>query len=82
MFPPSECPKSAARSEPTASRTARTSSIRSSSVGSLSFDTRSERPVPRLSNRMRRENDARRPRNRAIAGSSHISSTFETHPGT
>ena len=53
----SECPSSAARSEPTASRTARTSSIRCSSVGSLSFGTRSESPVPRLSKRIRRENE-------------------------
>ena len=82
MFPPSECPNSAARSEPTASSTARTSSMRSSRVGSSSFDTRSESPVPRLSKRISRENEARRSRKCAIAGSSHISSMFETQPGT
>ena len=82
MFPPSEWPKSAVRSEPAASRTARTSSIRSSSVGNLSFGTRSESPVPRLSNRIRREKEASLPRNPAIPGSSHIASMFETQPGT
>ncbi len=82
MVPPSECPKSAVRSDPTASRTARTSSIRCSSVGKLSFGTRSERPVPRLSKRIRRENDASRSRSRAMDGWSHIASTFETQPGT
>src|ERR1700694_2827095 len=56
MLPPSEEPKRAARCEETASRTARTSSMRCSSVGSLSLDTRSERPVPRLSKRISREN--------------------------
>ena len=50
--PPSETPSSAARSEPTASITARTSSIRSSS-GATPW-TRSDRPVPRLSNRISR----------------------------
>jgi hypothetical protein len=56
--------------------------MRSSRVGSSSFDTRSESPVPRLSKRIRREKEARRPRKCAIAGSSHISSMFETQPGT
>ena len=45
-------PSSAARSEPTASITARTSSIRSSSEATPL--TRSDRPVPRLSNRISR----------------------------
>ena len=45
-----------ARSEPTASMTALTSSIRVSRSGMS--DTRSESPVPRLSNRIRRQNDA------------------------
>ena len=67
---------------PTASSTARTSSIRCSSVGSRSFETRSDIPVPRLSNRIRRENDARRSRKRAGCGFSHWSTTFETQPGT
>ena len=44
---------SAACSEPTASMTARTSSIRSSSVGAPTL--RSERPMPRLSNVISRE---------------------------
>ena len=53
-------PRSAARSDPTASITARTSSIRCSSVGRRSSGTRSDRPVPRLSNRISRQNDANR----------------------
>ena len=80
--PPSETPKSAALSEPAASRTARTSSIRSSSVGSILTGTLSERPVPRLSNRIRRLKDARRLRKRAKSGSSQACSTCETKPGT
>jgi hypothetical protein len=56
--------------------------MRSSRVGISSFETRSERPVPRLSNRMSRENEARRSRKRPIADSSHIMSMFETQPGT
>ena len=53
--PPSETPASAARSEPAASKTARTSSMRSSSVP---MRTRSESPIPRLSKRINRENEA------------------------
>jgi hypothetical protein len=51
--PPSEIPNSAALSIPTASITARTSSMRSSIAGSSG--TRSESPVPRLSNRTIRQ---------------------------
>ena len=58
--PPSDAPKSAARSDPTASITARTSSIRCSSVGRSSSGTRSDRPVPRLSNRINRQKEASR----------------------
>ncbi len=50
--PPSDEPTSAARSEPTACITACTSSMRSSSMGASV--TRSERPVPRLSNNITR----------------------------
>src|SRR6266404_6173268 len=46
--PPSLEPRSAARFEPAASMTARTSSIHSSSVGSASSGTGSETPVPPL----------------------------------
>src|SRR4029450_1646977 len=56
--------------------------MRSSSVGTPSVGTGSDRPVPRLSNRMSRANEARRSRNLASPGSSHISSILETHPGT
>src|SRR2546421_4050104 len=65
MGPPSEKPKSAARSEPTASITARTSSIRSSSVGRSWTLTRSDSPVPRLSKRISRLKEARRRKKRA-----------------
>ena len=68
---------------PAASRqssiTARRSSIRSSSVAT---STRSDRPVPRLSNMIRRQNDARRSKYLRSAGSSHCSSRFETNGGT
>jgi hypothetical protein len=80
MGPPSEYPKSAARSEPTVSMTARTSSMRVSRFG-MSV-TRSESPVPRLSKRISRVNEASRARNRAQAGSSQKTSMFETQPGT
>jgi hypothetical protein len=52
---PSEEPKNAARLDPTASITARASSIRVSSVGAPL--TRSDMPVPRLSNRINRQNE-------------------------
>ena len=52
--PPSDTPRRTASREPAAAITARTSSMRCSSVGSA--PTRSDRPVPRLSNRMTREN--------------------------
>src|SRR5689334_12605957 len=62
-----------------ASNTALTSSIRSSRVG---IATRSERPVPRLSNRINREKDASRRKNLAGRGCSQSYSTFDTNPGT
>jgi hypothetical protein len=58
--PPSDAPNNAACREPTASMTARTSSIRCSRVGT--GPTRSESPVPRLSNMIKRQNDPRRRR--------------------
>ena len=80
--PPSDTPSTTARSEPTASITARASSIRTSSDGSRSSDTRSESPTPRLSNTITRENDERRVKNRANLGSVHIRSMCVTHPRT
>ena len=68
-----------ARCEPTASITARRSSIRSSSVATA---TRSDRPVPRLSNMIKRLNDASRSKYRRSVGSSHCSSRLETNGGT
>ena len=79
---PSETPKRAARSDPAASHTAWTSSIRVSSVGRADSGTRSESPVPRLSNRISREKLASRSKKRAIVGSSQAASTWETQPGT
>src|SRR6266550_4415725 len=58
VCPPSPIPTSVARSAPTASRTARMSSILVS-IGPRSRG-RSDSPVPRLSNMIRRENDAKR----------------------
>lgn len=80
MGPPSEMPRSAACSLPAASMTARMSSIRSSKVGQP--QPRSERPVPRLSKKINRENDARRPSSPAKNGKSHDASTWEMKPGT
>lgn len=68
--PPSEMPNRTARSERAASITARRSSIRVSRLGSSDSATRSERPTPRLSNRIRRDEEASRSRNLAIEGSS------------
>ena len=73
-------PSIAARSDPAASITARTSSMRVSSVGDLL--TRSDRPVPRLSKRIRRENEAIPSRRWAKSGCSHRSSTFEIAPAS
>ena len=60
--------------------TARTSSIRVSRLGAPL--TRSDMPVPRLSNRMSRENEARRARDGANDGSFQISSICVTNGGT
>ena len=80
IAPPSEDPYNAARAEPATAITARTSSIRSSIVGTPT--TRSDMPVPRLSSRIRRENDARRRRYAAIAGSSQCVSRCPIAEGT
>jgi hypothetical protein len=80
--PPSDTPNRLARVEPAASSTARTSSMRASSPGSALTGTRSDSPVPRLSNRISRENEASRRRKSAAAGTSQVVSTFETKPGT
>jgi hypothetical protein len=58
----SATPMIAARSRPTASITADTSSIQSSSGGSSVDGIGSERPIPYLSNEISRLNEARRPR--------------------
>jgi hypothetical protein len=66
ITPPSEMPSMAVVFEPAASRTARKSSIRCSSVGR--GWTRSDIPQPRLSKRIRREKEARRSRKAAMGG--------------
>jgi hypothetical protein len=58
IAPPSSQANTAAVREPTASITATTSSICSSSVGAPG--TGSDSPVPRRSNMIRRENEANR----------------------
>ena len=77
--PPSDSPISAARSEPTASITARTSSMRSSSVPTCA---RSESPIPRLSNRITRANEPSRSMKRRYDGSSHLTWRFVNEPST
>src|SRR3989304_1993136 len=68
----------AARFEPTASMTARVSSIRVSRSGIRVI--RRERPVPRLSKRIRRKNEASL-RKKSAGGPSHATSSEEsTHP--
>ncbi len=49
---------------------------------SPSPDPDRDSPVPRLSNRISRENVASRSKNRAIVGSSQAASTWDTQPGT
>jgi hypothetical protein len=72
-------PASAARCDPAASITARMSSLRSSSVGAPA--TRSDMPVPRLSNTSTRACSAI-PRSKAAQpAASHCSSTWETKLG-
>ena len=78
--PPSETPNRAARSDPAASMTARTSSMRSSRVGASV--TGSDSPVPRLSKTIRRENELSRSKKRANGGASHWSSRWVAKPST
>src|SRR5882724_9947118 len=79
MDPPSEAPNRFARSMPTASITARMSSARSSRVAI--FTGRSERPVPRLSKRMSRQNLLNRSKNSARLGISQSRSRCDIVPG-
>ena len=70
----------AARSEPTASITATTSSICSSSVGAP--EIRSDRPAPRLSKVINLENEVNRLSMRAAMGHSHMCSICQIQVGT
>ena len=74
--PPSDCPIKAALSEPAASITARTSSIRVSRLGTPL--TRSDIPVPRLSKRISRQNEEMRRKYAAMTGTVQASSTCDT----
>ena len=77
---PSESPKNAARCDPAASITARTSSMRVSRLGAPL--TGSDIPVPRLSNRMSRMSEPRSCRKSTNPGIFHCSSMWVTKPGT
>jgi hypothetical protein len=79
IIPPESMPRSAARSDPAASMTARTSSIGTSSVSSSRRG--SEIPVPRLSNWITLANSASARRNSARAGIDQPTSMLETKPG-
>src|SRR5271156_324008 len=76
---PSECPKSLARFEPTASIIARTSSIRCSSEGAS--DILSDNPCPRLSNVTTRANLERRRRKAVHPVNSCWNSMCDMKPG-
>jgi len=77
--PESPAAKTTALDDPAASSTARRSSIRTSSGGAPS--TRSESPLPRLSNVIRRKRCASCSRNARRYGSSQTSSTCCVLPG-
>ena len=77
---PSSIETSTGCSEPTASITAWTSSICSSSGVAPAIP--SDIPLPRRSNRISRANDASRSRKRAKDGSSQDSSMFDRYDGT
>ncbi len=70
---------SAACATPAASMTARMSSIRCSNVGEP--PTRSDSPVPRLSNKMSRENDATCSTKPRKYGTSQAAYRCEMNPG-
>src|SRR3954447_2619510 len=80
MGTPSEIPMSTARSKPAASITARTSSMRSSSVGASA--TGSESPYPRRSNAITRAKFDMPWNIRAAGSCSHIISTWLMKPLT
>jgi hypothetical protein len=61
----------AARCDPTASSTADRSSVQDSTVSGAARATGSDRPTPRLSNRITRENEASPWKKAAESGSSH-----------
>jgi len=80
--PPSPIPRITAWLDPTASITARTSSIRSASVGTTSAGSLSESPTPRLSKRSTRLKRASPSTNRISPGSSAVVSRWFRKPDT
>jgi hypothetical protein len=82
MVPPSPTPRIAARSEPAASITARTSSIHSSSGGSEPGGAGSDRPMPSLSKEIKRLKKLKRRKNRASDGMSGLPSRWKNHSET
>jgi hypothetical protein len=80
--PASDHPKSEGRSTSISSTTTRRSSCRTSSGGGSLGENRSERPVPRRSMRVSRENEARRRRNRVYGGYSQARSRLLKNPET
>jgi hypothetical protein len=82
MIPPSPAPRIAARSDPAASMTARTSSIHSSRGGSEPRGAGSDRPMPYLSKVMKRLKELKRRKNRAGDGMSGLPSRWKNHSET
>ena len=79
--PASLTPRSAARSDPTASSTAKASSAHSSQLGRASNDTGSDAPIPRRSSMIKRLNDASRRSRLAYGGYSQRMSRASPIPG-
>ena len=75
VAPPAEWPKTTARADPAASRTARASATFCSTVNGVPGEAPSDNPTPRRSNRMNRAKAAKRASNRLQCGSSAIEST-------
>jgi hypothetical protein len=78
--PPSD-PMSAAFCDPAESRTATRSSVDCSKNARSACDTGSDRPVPRRSKMISRQNDASRSTNRAAGAKSQMASTLLNQAG-
>jgi hypothetical protein len=82
MVPPKPTLHSAVRSDPTASSTARASSTQRSTVGGVDAWSGSDRPMPRRSMRMSRQNEPIRARKRSQRGWSPAASIDMSVPGS